>query len=85
VQIVIILGKSNFFLDIFSKFLHSNITKEHHRRFGWLLPQTFVGVTRVQSQEGFPMHDFLIALVFVAMVTSPAIVASVPRSKHDDR
>jgi hypothetical protein len=31
------------------------------------------------------MHDFLIALVFVAMVTSPAIVASIPRTaKHDD-
>jgi hypothetical protein len=31
------------------------------------------------------MHDFLIALVFVAMVTSPAFVAAAPRSvKHDD-
>jgi hypothetical protein len=26
------------------------------------------------------MHDFLIALVFVAMVASPAIIASAPKT-----
>jgi len=30
------------------------------------------------------MHDFLIALVFVAMVASPAILASIPASAHDE-
>jgi hypothetical protein len=32
------------------------------------------------------MHDFLIALVFVAMVASPAIVVSSPKPvRHEDR
>ena len=32
------------------------------------------------------MHDFLIALVFVAMVASPAIAASSPKSaRSEDR
>jgi hypothetical protein len=30
------------------------------------------------------MHDFLIALVFVSMVASPAIVASLPQANLDE-
>jgi hypothetical protein len=30
------------------------------------------------------MHDILIALAFVAMVSLPAIVASIPRGETDD-
>lgn len=30
------------------------------------------------------MHDLLIALAFVAMVTCPAIVASMPQTATDD-
>ncbi len=30
------------------------------------------------------MHDFLIALVFVGMVISPAIVASMHKGKSDE-
>jgi len=31
------------------------------------------------------MHDLLIALVFVAFVASPAIVAAMPLSKHQEQ
>jgi len=31
------------------------------------------------------MHDFLIALVFVAMVASPAIAASPSLARNEDR
>jgi hypothetical protein len=79
-------GSFHFFLDNAPKILQSNITKELHRRFGWLLARSYARVNRVNSQEKVrPMHDFLIALVFVAMVTSPAFVAAAPRAvKHDD-
>jgi hypothetical protein len=30
------------------------------------------------------MHDLMIALAFVAMVSLPAIVASIPRNDSDD-
>jgi hypothetical protein len=30
------------------------------------------------------MHDLLIALVFLAIIFSPAIVASLPRSEKED-
>jgi hypothetical protein len=30
------------------------------------------------------MHDFLIALVFVAMVAAPAVVASSPKTVSED-
>jgi hypothetical protein len=30
------------------------------------------------------MHDFLIALVFVSMVASPAIVAALPQRDEDE-
>jgi hypothetical protein len=39
-----------------------------------------------EREKGFFMHDFLIALVFVAMVASPAIVASSPKfSQSEDQ
>jgi hypothetical protein len=34
----------------------------------------------MESEKRHFMHDFLIALVFVAMVASPAIVASWPKT-----
>jgi hypothetical protein len=64
--------------------MQSNITNELHKRFGWLLwrhPWEQPALTR---RDEFLMHDFLIALVFVAMVASPAIVASSPKSARNE-
>jgi len=30
------------------------------------------------------MHDFLIAMAFVAMVVSPALIAGLPKNHKDD-
>ena len=38
----------------------------------------------MELEKKFFMHDFLIALVFVAMVASPAIVASSPKIIKDE-
>lgn len=54
-------------------------------RFGWLLLGLGLRVT-VFHAEKVPVHDFLIALAFVAMVTSPAVVVASPRAiKREDR
>jgi hypothetical protein len=35
-------------------------------------------------KESAVMHDVLVALLFVAMVTGPAIVASIPKEESED-
>jgi hypothetical protein len=68
-----------FFLDSFFRFRQSNITNEPYKRFGWL-PREVSSEVRLLAPERFAsMHDFLIALVFVAMVASPAILVSSPK------
>lgn len=75
-----------FFLDSYFRFRQSNITNEPYKRFEWLPREVLRGGACWPRRDLLPMHDFLIALVFVAMVASPAIV--VPSSKpvrNEDR
>ena len=73
------------YLDFSSKIRQSNITKELQKRFG--------EVTQGTTKGGIPldgagkrrfMHDFLIALVFVAMVAAPAVIAASPKTATEE-
>ncbi len=66
--------------------MHSNITKDLHKRFGRLPTNPPKFVCALEMEKRLFMHDFLIALVFVAMVASPAIVTSSPKfSQSEDQ
>jgi hypothetical protein len=43
-----------------------------------------VGWRLLDLEKLLLMHDFLIAIVFVAMVASPAIVAASPKTTKDE-
>ncbi len=65
--------------------MHSYITKYLQKRFGRLLTDQLRTVCALEKEKRLFMHDFLIALVFVAMVAAPAIVAASPKiAKSED-
>jgi len=65
--------------------MHSYITNDFQRRFGRLLTDQIRTVRVLAMEKRLFMHDFLIALVFLAMVASPAILASSPKlAKNED-
>ena len=66
--------------------MQSNITKRDQKRLARLPTdeETWAG-SYLETKE-IPMHDFLLALIFVAMVASPALIAASPRAaRREDR
>ncbi len=71
-----------FFLDYFRRIVQSNITKEQHKRFGWLPTEVpILNGACWDFEMRYFVHDFLISMAFVLMVTSPALIASSTKSE----
>jgi hypothetical protein len=50
-----------------------------------MLPRTtLIGSLLNGAELRFRMHDFLIALVFVAMVAAPAVIAASPKAATEE-
>jgi hypothetical protein len=47
-------------------------------------PREQCGIAVLSILGACSMHDLLIAIVFVVMIASPAIVAAIPRNDSDD-
>jgi hypothetical protein len=71
-------------LDTAAEIVQSNVTKELHKRLAGVTQGTII-VGRLPHGDGkWPaMHDFLIALAFVAMIASPVVVASMPKTSNE--
>jgi hypothetical protein len=64
----------------------SNLTNEPTSALDGYLGNYPPGRRLLAPERLLPMHDFLIALVFVAMVASPAIVVPSPKPvRNEDR
>ena len=70
-------------LDIVVDICQSKVTKDSKSAWRWL-PQFGKTGAAWNWKEFLAMHDFLIALVFVAMVASPAILASAHKATDNE-
>jgi hypothetical protein len=63
-----------------TKSSHSYITKELHNPVDRVTGEDYqAGQQWLEAEKETPMHDFLIALTFIAMVASPALIVAAPR------
>jgi hypothetical protein len=85
VNTTIVFINAKYLLDFFFNIRQSYVTKELQKRLAGVTQGT---ICRSGLPHGvgksFAMHHFLVALVFVAMVSSPALIASVHKTRNEE-